>query len=234
MGDPGRPVIPISIECHSFPEAICDFGASVNIMPKVIYEKKLNDSLLYTNMRLQLADQSICYPEGVLEEVVIRLGQSYVPVDFMVMETGVHEKAPIFLGRPFLCTTKAIIYAEYAKIVLSIKDKERFTFKNHVLKAPAALKQFYQQGKQEQQLVPKKKNNRRWRKTKHAETTQLITALNTEHDHMLPKPFPIKRGDPGVPIIECTINNTTVDGGYTIEIHIQNTVNMPRLQGETT
>ena len=25
-----------------------------------------------------------------------------------------------------------------------------------------------------------------------------------------------------------------VDGGYTIEIHIQNTVNMPRLQGETT
>ena len=25
-----------------------------------------------------------------------------------------------------------------------------------------------------------------------------------------------------------------VDGGYTIEIHIQNTVNMPRLQGEMT
>jgi len=74
MGDPGRPVIPISRGCHSFPEAICDFGASVNIMPKVIYEKILNDSLLYTNMHLQLEDQSICYPEGVLEEVVIRVG----------------------------------------------------------------------------------------------------------------------------------------------------------------
>ena len=85
MGDPGRPVIPISIGCHSFPAAICDFGASVNIMPKVIYEKILNDPLLYTNMRLQLLDQSICYPEGVLEEVVIRVGQSYVPVDFVVM-----------------------------------------------------------------------------------------------------------------------------------------------------
>jgi len=62
--------------------------------------------------------------------------------------------------------------------------------------------------------MPKKKNNRnkrRWRKTKHAptETTQLITALNTENDHMLLKPFPIKRGDSGVPIIECTIKNTT-------------------------
>jgi hypothetical protein len=55
-GDLGRPVIPISIGCHVFREAICDFGASVNIMPKVIYEKILGNPLLYTNMHLQLAD----------------------------------------------------------------------------------------------------------------------------------------------------------------------------------
>jgi len=99
------------------------------------------------------------------------VGQSYVPVDFVVIETGVDEKAPVILGRPFLCTTKAIIYTEYAKIVLSIKDKkERFAFKNRILKAPAAPKEFYQQEEQEQQPMPKKKNNRnnrRWRRTKH-------------------------------------------------------------------
>jgi hypothetical protein len=72
-GDPGRPVIPISIGCCVFSEAIYDFGASVNIMPKVIYEKILRDPLLYINMRLQLTDQSICYPEGVLEEAVIQV-----------------------------------------------------------------------------------------------------------------------------------------------------------------
>jgi hypothetical protein len=38
-GDPGRPVISISIGCHVFLEAICDFGASVNIMPKVFMKK---------------------------------------------------------------------------------------------------------------------------------------------------------------------------------------------------
>jgi hypothetical protein len=70
-GDPGRPIISISIGCHVFSKAIYDFGASVNIMPKVIYKKILGDPLLYTNMRLQLADQSICYPEGVLEEAII-------------------------------------------------------------------------------------------------------------------------------------------------------------------
>jgi hypothetical protein len=36
-GDPGRPVIPISIGSVNFNEAIYDFGASVNMMPNVIY-----------------------------------------------------------------------------------------------------------------------------------------------------------------------------------------------------
>jgi hypothetical protein len=54
-GDPERHVIPISIGCHVFPEAICDFGASVNIMPKVIYKKILGNPLLYTNMCLQIS-----------------------------------------------------------------------------------------------------------------------------------------------------------------------------------
>ena len=44
--DPGRPIIPIAIGPHIFQEAICDFGASVNIMPKVIYKKILGDPLL--------------------------------------------------------------------------------------------------------------------------------------------------------------------------------------------
>jgi hypothetical protein len=34
-----RPIIPTAIGPHIFQEAICDFGASVNIMPKVIYDK---------------------------------------------------------------------------------------------------------------------------------------------------------------------------------------------------
>jgi hypothetical protein len=51
-GDPGRPIIPIAIGPNTFEEAIYDFGASVNIMPKVIYEKIHRDQLLYTTMCL--------------------------------------------------------------------------------------------------------------------------------------------------------------------------------------
>ena len=50
--DLGRPIISIAIGPHIFQEAVCDFRASVNIMPKVIYEKVLGDPLLYINMCL--------------------------------------------------------------------------------------------------------------------------------------------------------------------------------------
>jgi hypothetical protein len=107
-------------------------------MPKVIYDKILGDSLLYTNMHLQLADQTLCYPERVLEDAIIRVGQSYVLLDFVVIEIGEDERAPIILGRPFLCTMKAIIYADHARIVFTIKDKkEKFSFKNCMLHFPA-------------------------------------------------------------------------------------------------
>jgi hypothetical protein len=96
--DPGRPAIPIAIGPHIFQEVVYDFGASVNIMSKVIYEKILGDPLLYINMYLQLADQSLCYPKGVLEDDIIRVGQLYVSVDFVVLETGRDKKAPIILG----------------------------------------------------------------------------------------------------------------------------------------
>ena len=66
-----RTIIPIAIGPHIFQEAICDFRASVNIMPKVIYDKINGDTLLYTNMHLQLVDQSLCYPKGILEDIYV-------------------------------------------------------------------------------------------------------------------------------------------------------------------
>jgi hypothetical protein len=59
-------------------------------------------------------------------------------------------------------------------------------------------------------LAPKKKNNRnRWRNKLSQvleETIKMINAVNTESDHLLAPPFLVKKDDPGVPTIECTIN----------------------------
>jgi hypothetical protein len=51
-GDPGRPVITITIGSYTFKNALCDFWSSINIMPKVIYKKINGSPLLYTTMCL--------------------------------------------------------------------------------------------------------------------------------------------------------------------------------------
>jgi hypothetical protein len=164
-GDLGRLVIPISIGCHIFQEAICDFGASVNIIPKVIYDKILGDPLLYTNMHLQLVDQTLCYLEEVLEDAIIRVGQLYIHVDFVVVDTGGDDKSPIILGRPFLCTTKAIIYVEHTKIVFTIKDKKgKFSFRSRMLHTSAQPHAPYK--RDELVTIKEKKNPISWRKIK--------------------------------------------------------------------
>ena len=70
-GDPGRPVIPISIGMVDFLEALCDFGSSVNIMPRVLYEKFFTYPLLETTMCLQFADQTITFPKGILNNLCV-------------------------------------------------------------------------------------------------------------------------------------------------------------------
>jgi hypothetical protein len=67
-------------------------------MPKVIYDQIIGDTLLYTNMHLQLADKSLYYPKEVLKYAIVRVGQSYVPADFVVLETGRDIRAPMILG----------------------------------------------------------------------------------------------------------------------------------------
>ena len=49
----------------------------------------------------------------------------------MVIETGADERSPIILGRPFLNTSGAVIYASVTKINFNIKGrKETFSFEN--------------------------------------------------------------------------------------------------------
>ena len=67
--DPGNPTISCSIGSHHFDQALCDLGASVSTMPKVVFDKLTHVVLSPTTMCLQLADQSIRYPVGIAEDI---------------------------------------------------------------------------------------------------------------------------------------------------------------------
>jgi len=175
------PVIPISIGSANFDETICDFSASINNMPKVIYEKLFNYPLSHTTMCLQLADQSLCYPIGIMEEICVRVGNSYVPTDFTVVNTGTNERSPIILGRPFLNTVGAMIYTSNAKITFNIKgNREAFSFKNRTLSFPAQKETFC--GNKSNTQNKAKTKNKGKQKVQKTETTQLVTAICMEYD----------------------------------------------------
>jgi hypothetical protein len=81
-------------------------------------------------MHLQLADQSTRHPVGIAEDIPVRIKNSFVPVDFMVLEMDVYCQTLLILGRPFLSTTGATIDVEGGVIKINISGKEEtFTFK---------------------------------------------------------------------------------------------------------
>jgi hypothetical protein len=65
--DPGCPTIECSIRNQYFNNALCDLGASVSVMPKVVFDRLKHPTLVPTTMRLQLADQSVRYPSEIAE-----------------------------------------------------------------------------------------------------------------------------------------------------------------------
>jgi hypothetical protein len=92
------------------------------------------------------------------------------------------------------------MYANTTKICFNIKGKrETFFFKNRVQQFPAHPQHPYE---------PKKKNNQKNKnkKPQQMESVRMINAVHREHDHQLKSPYLIKKDDPDVPTIECTIN----------------------------
>jgi hypothetical protein len=79
-------------------------------------------------MCLELGDNSIRYPLGIAEDVPVKVGHHFIPVDFVVLEMGEREKPPLILGRPFLKTVGATIDVGKGEIIFDING-ERSSFK---------------------------------------------------------------------------------------------------------
>jgi hypothetical protein len=85
--DPGCPTIPCFVGSFKFEKALCDLGSSVSVMPRDVFEK-LRLPLKPTGMCLELGDNSIRYPLGIAEDVPVKVGHHFIPVDFVVLEVG--------------------------------------------------------------------------------------------------------------------------------------------------
>nr|GEU62210.1 reverse transcriptase domain-containing protein [Tanacetum cinerariifolium] len=83
LSDPGRFLIPCNFLKFDNCLALADLGASINLMPLSIWKKLRLPTLNDTKMVLELADRTISKPTGVAENVFMKVGKFYFPVDFV-------------------------------------------------------------------------------------------------------------------------------------------------------
>ncbi|CAA0819097.1 Unknown protein, partial [Striga hermonthica] len=140
--DPGGFMIKIALGNGKEASGKLDLGAGINLMPFSIFQRLGLGDLRPTRMCLQLADRSIRYPKGVVEDVLVRVGRLIVPVDFVVLDVGdVHENGKdhtILLGQPFMATTNTLIDVKNGTLNMTVLGESVSIYVREATSGPSA------------------------------------------------------------------------------------------------
>ena len=102
MKDPGSFTNPCSIEKYDFKKALCDSGASINLMPFSVVQRLSLGELTPTTIMLHMADRSMAQPEGVLEDVLVKVGKFIFPVELCGYENERRQPGPSVVRKTLL------------------------------------------------------------------------------------------------------------------------------------
>ena len=123
--DPGVPMITSEIGGMSFTRSLLDTRASINILPKAVFDRHHVGKLQPFLVELCLADGSVRKLHGLVEDVIVGIEDCYFSVNFLVVDMKVTKElsqAPIILGRPFLATAKAVTDWGKGEIILYVGE----------------------------------------------------------------------------------------------------------------
>ncbi|XP_060965191.1 uncharacterized protein LOC133034172 [Cannabis sativa] len=124
LKDPGSFTIPCSIGGRDVGRALCDLGASINLMPMSIFKKLGIGEARPTIVTLQLADRSMAHPEGKIEDVLVQVDKFIFPADFIILDYEADRDVPIILGRPFLATGRTLIDVQNGELTMRVNDQK--------------------------------------------------------------------------------------------------------------
>jgi len=124
VADPGSFVLDCFISTSRFSRSLCDLGSSINVMPKSVAERLGMTHYRPTRITLPFADRSKRILEGILEDVPVKIGNSVIRADFVVLDYEKEPKDPLILGRAFLPTAGARFDVKRGRISLKVCDSE--------------------------------------------------------------------------------------------------------------
>ncbi|XP_070046447.1 uncharacterized protein [Nicotiana tomentosiformis] len=93
-----------------------------NKLPQKKLKKEIGE-IRSTPISLQLADQTTLIPEGIIEDVLVRVDKFVFPVDFIMVNMEENKEVPLILGRPFLAMGRAILDIHERKLMLREGEK---------------------------------------------------------------------------------------------------------------
>lgn len=106
--------------------ALLDIEANINLLPYLVYQQLELGEIRPTKIILQLADMSVMKLMGEIEDVLIKIGEFILLVDFLVLETqpmvNLQHHIVDILRRPLLATSNTIIYCCSGSIRLSFAN----------------------------------------------------------------------------------------------------------------
>ncbi|XP_076916050.1 uncharacterized protein LOC143575617 [Bidens hawaiensis] len=120
LADPGHVTIPCLFGSSTESYALADLGVSINLMPYSLYKKLDLGEPIPMRMSLSLADRSVKYPWGIVENILVKVDKFVFPVDFVILDMEADDQVPLILRRPFLRTAKALIDVFDGKITLRL------------------------------------------------------------------------------------------------------------------
>ncbi|XP_015961199.1 uncharacterized protein LOC107485195 [Arachis duranensis] len=124
MKNPGSFQIPCIIGDITIVKALCDLGASINLMSLNMMRRMRIEEAKPTRMSLQLADRTFKFPHGIVEDLLVKVGEFIFPADFVVLHMEEEANTSIILGMPFLATARAIIIVQKGELVLRLHEKK--------------------------------------------------------------------------------------------------------------
>jgi hypothetical protein len=107
LGELALPIVPCILGPFKVHHALYDWGASMNILPKMVYDCFDEDPFVPTPHWLRLADSIMMQPYGIANDVLIEFQYSLTLVDFMVVDRDPCQQTSIILGKPFLKSVRA-------------------------------------------------------------------------------------------------------------------------------
>ncbi|XP_070036670.1 uncharacterized protein [Nicotiana tomentosiformis] len=89
--DPGSFTILVRLGNIDVGRALCNLGASINLMRLSLFKQLGLGAPRPTTVMLQLANRSMAYPEGVIEDVLLQIGKFIFPGDFIIIDYKADE-----------------------------------------------------------------------------------------------------------------------------------------------